>query len=334
MVFRQTRWVIATAAIAFSLITSSCGSDQPQEAIQPEPSSIVSSTVVTTSTSSLSVSTTIATTSTTSVSTSPSSDAPTTTTAKRHKATTTTSPIVTTPIPETTTTTTLPPLTGSITVLAASSLTNAMNGLKASFIYQHPDINITFSFGSSSSLKTNILNGSPGDVYASADWSNMAAVVDASKTSSTPSVFATNYLQIMVRPGNPLSITTLGDLARNDVSVATCTDGVPIRTYTDTILTRAGVAAHFVTYEANVGGIVTKVTTGAADAGIVYRTDVLAAGSSATGVRIPTTQNLIAEYPIAILQSSANPTVAQAFVDFIQSTEGQNILVSFGFGEG
>jgi len=329
---------MALLVIAFSLTASSCGDDQPNDAIQPEPTSIVSTTVVSNLPSSTPPSTAITATSMTSVSTSPSSKIPTTTFAKRQE-TSTSSPVEIAPIsetttPETTTTTTLPPLTGSITVLAATSLTNAMNGLKNAFIQQHPDVNISFSFGSSSALKTNILNGSPGDVYASADWPNMTAVVDASKNSSNPSVFATNYLQIMVRPGNPLNIASLGDLARNDVSVATCTDGVPIRTYTNTILNRAGVAAHFVTYEANVGGIVTKVTTGAADAGIVYRTDVLAAGSSATGVRIPSSQNLVAEYPIATLGSATNPIVAQAFVNFIQSTEGQNILVSFGFGEG
>jgi len=225
-------------------------------------------------------------------------------------------------------------LSGSITVLAATSLTNAMSEIQTAFIRHNPDVTITFSFAGSSTLANNIIAGAPADVFVSADLANMDALVDDDLTASAPQVFTTNALEIMVRPGNPLGISDLSDLASNNVSVATCTDGVPIRTYTDTVLERAGVTAHFVTYEANVGGIVTKITSGAADAGIVYRTDVIAAGSSVSGVRIPAAQNLVAEYPIATLRSSSNPAVAQAFVDFMLSPEGQAIITSYGFGEG
>ncbi len=223
---------------------------------------------------------------------------------------------------------------GPITVMAATSLTTAFTDIATAFTALHPAARVTFSFGGSSSLATSIVGGAPADVFASADSKNMDKVVAASATSGDPTVFTTNSLSIVVQPGNPKGISSLADLARQGVTVATCTDEVPIRRYTDQVLAAAGVTANFVTFEANVGGIVTKVTTGAVDAGIVYRTDVLAAGSSAKGVSIPTSVNVTAEYPIAALAGSGNARTAQAFVDFVQSAEAQTILASYGFGEG
>jgi len=224
------------------------------------------------------------------------------------------------------------PVSGSITVLAATSLTAAFTDIGAAFHVLHPDASVTFSFGSSSSLATSIVNGAPADVFASADEKNMSKVTEVSAAATTPAVFTTNSLAIIVQPGNPKSITSVGDLARPDVAVATCSDEVPIRRYTDQMLAAAGVAANFVTFEANVGGIVTKVTSGAVDAGVVYRTDATAAGADAVAVPIPTNVNVTAQYPIAPLAAAANPSTAQAFVDFVQSAEAQKILASYGFG--
>lgn len=224
-------------------------------------------------------------------------------------------------------------MTGSITVMAATSLTAAMEAITSEFEDRHPGVTVDTSFGSSGSLATSIVEGAPADVFASADIAQMDKVVNARMNNDAPVTFTTNSLEIMVRPGNPDDITGLADLADADIDVATAEDGAPIRDYTDTVLARAGVTAHFVTYEANVGGIVTKVTSGAADAGIVYRTDVIAAGSGASGVPIPDEQNVIAEYPITTLLSSTNTAMARAFVDFVLSSDGQAILKSFGFGE-
>ena len=228
-------------------------------------------------------------------------------------------------------TSTEPPLGGSITVLAATSLTNAFRAIESAFETANPGTNVTMSFGGSGTLATQIQNGAPADVFASADVDTMNRV--GGFLADGYSIFATNYLQIIVGPGNPKNIRTLEDLANPDLLVVTAQPGVPIRTYTDDVLARAGVAVPFRSFEANVGGIVTKVTSGAADAGIVYRTDVLAAGSKAQGVRIPPDRNLVAEYPIAVLTTSANPRLAAAFRRFVDGP-AQGILASFGFGDG
>ncbi len=227
--------------------------------------------------------------------------------------------------------TTTPPLAGSITVLAATSLTNAFRAIERAFETAYPGVDITMSFGASSTLAMQINNGAPADVFASADVDNMAKV--AGSLDSGYSIFATNLLQIMVAAGNPKNVQTLADLANPDLIVITAQPGVPIRSYTDEVLARAGVTAGFRSFEANVGGIVTKITSGAADAGIVYRTDVINAGAKAQGVRIPSAQNVVAEYPIGVLSGSGNPRLAAAFVQFVNGP-GQSILGSFGFGDG
>ena len=187
------------------------------------------------------------------------------------------------------------------------------------------------SFGGSSTLANQINNGAPADVFASADEENMAKV--AASLAAGYSIFATNYLQIMVAPGNPKNIQSLVDLAKEEVIVITAQPGVPIRSYTDEVLARAGIVANFRSFEANVGGIVTKIIGGAADAGIVYRTDVLSAGSRASGVRIPPDQNVVARYPIGVLNVSSNRRVAEAFVAYVNGP-GQSLLGSYGFGDG
>jgi len=215
-------------------------------------------------------------------------------------------------------------------VLAATSLTNAFRAIEQAFEAAHPGADVTMSFGASSTLATQIKNGAPADVFASADVDNIAKV--AGSLASGYSIFATNFLQIMVAAGNPKNVQTLADLANPDLIVITAQPGVPIRSYTDEVLSRAGVSANFRSFEANVSGIVTKITSGAADAGIVYRTDVINAGSKAQGVRIPVAQNVVAEYPIGVLSGSGNPRLATAFVRFVNGP-GQSILGSFGFGD-
>ena len=225
---------------------------------------------------------------------------------------------------------------GTITVGAATSLTKSFTALAADFERRYPGVKVTLSFGSSKDVRTNINNGAPIDVFASSDWKNMKAV---SEPLAAPAVeFATNSLAIVVQPGNPKHITTLADLAKAGVTVATGSPEVPIRIYTDTMLTNNGllekVSANYNNFAANVAGVVTYVVNGGSDAGVVYRTDVLAAGSSVLGVAIPAEQNVIAHYPIAELASSKNSALAVAFVAFVRSSDGQAILKQFGFGAG
>ena len=227
-------------------------------------------------------------------------------------------------------------LTGTITVGAATSLTTSFTALAAEFESRHPGVKVTLSFGSSKDVRTNINNGAPIDVFASSDWKNMKAVTEPL---AAPAVeFATNSLAIVVQPGNPKHIASLADLAGEGVSVATGSPEVPIRVYTDTMLANNGllekVSANYNNFAANVAGVVTYVANGGSDAGVVYRTDVLAAGSSVLGVAIPDQQNVVAHYPIAELGSSKNHTLAEAFITYVTSTDGQSILKQFGFGAG
>ena len=216
-----------------------------------------------------------------------------------------------------------------ITVMAATSLTDAFGAIEQAFEAANPDVDVTMSFGGSSTLANQIANGAPADVFASADQKNMIAIADL--LAGDYSFFATNSLEIMVASGNPKNIRTLADLSRSDVVVITAQPDVPIRSYTDEVLMRAGVVPNFRSFEANVGGIVTKITSGAADAGIVYRTDVIAAGSKAQGVVIPADQNFVAQYPIAVVTTSTNRTAADAFVAYVEGP-GQDVLAKYGFG--
>ncbi len=170
------------------------------------------------------------------------------------------------------------------------------------------------------------------DVFASADPANMTKLADAGLIAGRPATFATNELQIIVAPGNPKRITTVADLADPDLVVVTCSPEVPIGRYSAQVLANAGVSVTPKSLEANVKGIVTKVTTGEADAGIVYATDVRAAGDRAHGVSIPPEINVVAEYPIAVTRDAANPGLATELVDFVISADGRRILGTYGFG--
>ncbi|MGE0138955.1 MAG: molybdate ABC transporter substrate-binding protein [Ilumatobacteraceae bacterium] len=221
---------------------------------------------------------------------------------------------------------------GHITVFAAASLTTAYTEIGDAFAVDHPGAEITFNFASSFDLVTQINQGAPADVYASADQANMAKLTEAGGNGAEPQVFATNALQIIVQPGNPKGITGVADLADPDVIYVTCAPEVPIGTYGAQVLEQAGITAEPASFEENVKGIVTKVTLGEADAGIVYRTDVTAAGADAQGVDIPDDLDVVATYPIVVTREAPNASGGQAFVDFVLSERGQKILATYGFG--
>jgi molybdate transport system substrate-binding protein len=221
---------------------------------------------------------------------------------------------------------------GDITVFAAASLTASFTEVGEAFTAAHPDASATFSFDASSALVTQITEGAPADVFASADTANMDKLVDAQLNGTEPVVFATNLLTIIVAPDNPLGITGVADLASADIKTVTCAAEVPCGRYAGEIFTNAGVTVTPVSFEQNVRGVVTKVTAGEADAGIVYVTDVTAAGDSADMVEIPADINVLAEYPIATVKDSGDTEVGGAFIEFLTGPEGQAIMADHGFG--
>jgi molybdate transport system substrate-binding protein len=216
-------------------------------------------------------------------------------------------------------------------VLAAASLNNAFTEIATAFQAANPGTDVTFSFAGSNDLAAQINQGAPSDVFASADQSNMKKVTDAANTQDEPVIFATNLLEIMVAPGNPKGITGVADLANPDLIVITCDPAVPCGNYAQQIFTTAGVTVTPKSLEADVNAVATKIINGAGDAGMVYSTNVKSAGDKAAGVEIPEDINVVANYPIAITKQSANPAAAQAFIDFVLSEAGQQILAKYGF---
>jgi len=221
---------------------------------------------------------------------------------------------------------------GKITVLAAASLTGSFTTLGRRFEAAHPATTITFSFGASSTLATQIVQGAPADVFASASPKNMDQVT-AAKAGGTPRTFARNVMEIAVPADNPAHITSLADLTRPGVKVALCAATVPCGAVARKVFANAKLAVTPVTTETDVKATLTKVELGEVDAGVVYVTDVLAAGSRVSGVPIPDSVNASTSYPIATLHASTNPALAKAFVDFVLSADGTATLTAAGFAE-
>ena len=215
-----------------------------------------------------------------------------------------------------------------IKVFAAASLTDAFTKLGAQFTAAHPDVKVSFNFAGSSDLVTQIQQGAPADVLATADTSNMDKVAALVGTAQP---FAGNKLEIAVQPGNPKSIKSLADLARSDLKVVLGAPELPAGKYANKMLAAQNITVKPVSLEDSVKGVVTKVSLGEADAGIVYVTDVAAAAGKIDGVQIPDAQNVIATYPIAAVKASKQSSSAQAFVDYVLSSAGRQVLASFGF---
>jgi molybdate transport system substrate-binding protein len=221
---------------------------------------------------------------------------------------------------------------GDVVVFAAASLTAAFTELGDAFTAANPDVAVTVSFAGSSELVAQIREGAPVDVFASADLANMAELTDAGLTDGEPETFATNVAEIIVEAGNPRGITGLADLADDDLVVVQCAPEVPCGSYAEEIFTNAGITVTPSSLEQNVKAVASKVALGEADAGIVYRTDVLAAGDDADGVSIPDDVNVIAEYPIALVAGGPSRAGGAVFIDFVRSPAGQSILADHGFG--
>jgi molybdate transport system substrate-binding protein len=218
----------------------------------------------------------------------------------------------------------------SITVFAAASLTGSFTTLGKQFEAAHPGTKVTFSFGPSSGLATQITSGAPADVFASASPKNMAQVVDA-KAAGTSTNFAKNTMEIAVPPANPAKVAKLADLAKPKVKVVLCAAEVPCGATALTVFSNAKLKVTPVSNEVDVKSTLTKVELGEADAGVVYVTDVLAAGDKVKGIEIPADVNASTEYPIAALSASRNAATAQAFVDYVLSADGASALTAAGF---
>jgi molybdate transport system substrate-binding protein len=220
---------------------------------------------------------------------------------------------------------------GSITVLAAASLTETFTALGKAFEAAHPGTHVTFSFGASSDLAQQIVNGSPADAFASASTKTMTTVTDAG-AASDPQIFATNVLEVATPPGNPAGVTTLADVAKPSVKLAVCAPAVPCGAAAAALLQKNNLTVKPVTEEADVKSVLSKVELDAVDAGIVYVTDVKAAGAKVKGVPIDAGANVSTSYPIVTLKDSKHQAAARAFVAYVLSAEGRAALSAAGFG--
>lgn len=223
-------------------------------------------------------------------------------------------------------------LEGEVLVSGAASLTDALGEIEAAVEAVYPDVDVVLNLGASSALREQIIEGAPADVFASASTSNMEKVVEAGEVAGDPTVFTTNLLQIAVPEGNPAGIAGLDDFSREEILIGLCAEAVPCGDFARVALSGAGVTAAIDTNEPDVRALLTKIELGELDAAITYVTDV-ASTDRVDGVDIPIEQNVVAEYPIAVLAGAPNPDAAEAFVAFVLSDEGQAILSRRGFTE-
>jgi molybdate transport system substrate-binding protein len=220
--------------------------------------------------------------------------------------------------------------TGTITVFAAASLTESFTQLGKQFEAAHPGDTVKFSFGPSSGLAEQITNGAPADVFASAAPWNMDDVVNAGDAAN-PRNFAKNTMEVATPQDNPGNVESVKDLADDSVKVALCQPQVPCGVVAAEVFKNAGITVKPVTLQPDVKSVLTQVETGNVDAGMVYVTDVQAAGSKVNGVTIPASDNASTLYPIATINSSKHKSIAQAFVSYVLSPAGQQVLKAAGF---
>jgi molybdate transport system substrate-binding protein len=230
----------------------------------------------------------------------------------------------------------------TLTVFAAASLTGAFGDIGKAFEAANPGVTVNFSFAGSQVLVTQIEQGAPADVFASADHKNMDALVTANLVASGYKDFATNLLTVILPPKNPANVQALQDLAKPGLKLVLEDPSVPAGNYTRQILTNMSkdptygtdfstkVLANVVSNETDVKQVVAKVDQGEGDAGIVYVTDALATPDLKI-ISIPANHNVIAHYPIAPLVKSSNPNLAAAFVAYVLSTDGQAVMKKWGF---
>lgn len=225
------------------------------------------------------------------------------------------------------------PQQATVTVLAAASLVDVFEQLEPVFEQANPGADLQFSFGASSDLAQQIVNGAPADVFASANENQMSVVADAGLVQGEAKVFTTNVLTIVTPLGNPKGIETFEDLARPDVTEVVCAPQVPCGAATEKIEQSTGITLSPASEEPDVRAVLSKVTTGEADAGLVYLTDARSARDQLVQIDFPQAREAINEYLIAGLTDGSQSRYAQAFVAFILGPQGQQALVDAGFGK-
>lgn len=222
-------------------------------------------------------------------------------------------------------------LTGTVTVFAAASLTDVFTDLGDQLEADNPGLDVQFNFAGSSALATQLTQGAPADVFASANEKQMDVVTAAGLQGEDPTVFTENVLEIAVPKGNPGKVTGLADFGNADLTLAVCAADVPCGAAAAAVFTDAGITAQPDTEEEDVKAALTKVQLGEVDAALVYATDVRAAGSDVEGIEFPEAEEEINSYPICTLTAAPNPEAAQAFVDLVRSDVGQQALTDAGF---
>jgi molybdate transport system substrate-binding protein len=219
----------------------------------------------------------------------------------------------------------------TLTVYAAASLTKSFEQIGTEFEGAHDGVTVEFSFGGSSDLVAQIQEGAPADVFASADTANMDKLTAEDLQAADPQSFATNTLELAVPPGNPAGVRSFADLAQEGLNVVVCAPEVPCGAATVKVEDATGVDIQPVSEEQSVTDVLAKVTSGEADAGLVYVTDVIAAGADVEGVTFPEAAEAVNTYPIVALEDADDGDLAQEFVDLVLSDTGQSILQDAGF---
>ncbi|MFF8093740.1 molybdate ABC transporter substrate-binding protein [Streptomyces sp. NPDC016675] len=223
------------------------------------------------------------------------------------------------------------PVSGRVTVFAAASLKESFTALGDTFEKRHPGTEVTFNFAGSDTLAASITSGAPADVFTSASPKTMATVTDAGATAAAPSTFVRNELEIATLPGNPDRIASLKDLTASGLKVVLCDATVPCGAAARKALEAGGLDLTPVSYEQDVKSALTKIELKEADAALVYKTDVKAAGGKVTGVPFPEAAQAVNDYPIALLEDAPNAAAAKAFIELVKSAEGQRVLTGAGF---
>jgi molybdate transport system substrate-binding protein len=224
------------------------------------------------------------------------------------------------------------PGTATLTVSAAASLTDVFNQLGKTFESQNPGSSVRFNYGGSSDLAQQIVNGAPADVFAAANTSTMATVDKAGLVAGRSEVFVTNVLQIAVAPGDPKGIHTFADLTKPDLKVVVCAPQVPCGSAAVQVEKATGVTLKPVSEESDVRSALSKVSTGDADAALVYVTDVKSSNGKVQGVDFPEAAKALNQYPIAVLKNAPRADLAAKFVALVRGPDGQQVLKNAGFG--
>jgi molybdate transport system substrate-binding protein len=219
-----------------------------------------------------------------------------------------------------------------LTVFAAASMKSTFTTLGQKFEAAHPGVKVTFNFAGAQTLSDQIIQGATADVFASANEANMKPITDTGLNASEVKLYASNQLEIAVPPSNPAKIHSFADLGGKDVKLVICAAAVPCGSATQKVVAATGVVLHPVSEEQAVTDVLAKVVAGEADAGLVYRTDVISAGSKVLGVPFPESAKAINRNTIVTLKKAPQPALAQQFVDLVLSADGQKVLADAGFG--